>query len=266
MTDVVARREVFRSISSGLLRESEFEGILRTDADLLFPGFFFVPFKARVEGPTGGRKADFALIDHQYRRWWVVEVELSHHSFRGHVLPQVEALSAAVYGEAEAVHLARQDGALDLGRLRDMMLGESPRVLVIVDQPRSEWRSELRVAGALMLVVSVHRSPNGRAALVVDGEYPTVSREVLSVCRRNAILPRAFILESPGAIPVGEDGHVEILYRDRVTSWRRVDQADQSWLMPLTAADEIGVGSSRVEILKINGETLVFRETKTRRV
>jgi hypothetical protein len=52
----------------------------------------------------GSKKPDLALIDRDYRAWWVVEVELAHHSLHHHVLP--ETTSRAVWLAEAAKHKA----------------------------------------------------------------------------------------------------------------------------------------------------------------
>ena len=77
--------------------ESQYENLLLTNASLLFPGFHMIKFKPNVRSGTRTKQPDFALIEHNYRTWWVVEVELSHHSFKNHVLPQVEVFRTGDY-------------------------------------------------------------------------------------------------------------------------------------------------------------------------
>ena len=77
--------EWFDSISSGSYWEAEYENIINNYSEVLLPGYFFVAFKTLIQSEFDARKPDYALIDHQYREWWVVEFELAHHPLK-HVL------------------------------------------------------------------------------------------------------------------------------------------------------------------------------------
>src|SRR5688572_1513008 len=107
MARILYNDEWFDEIASHGHYEAEFEVVLLQEAQRLFPNYFLVDFKTPVvsESDADSRAADFALIHKTYRGWWVVEVELGHHSFEGHVLPQVRTLARAKYGAPEVEHL-----------------------------------------------------------------------------------------------------------------------------------------------------------------
>src|SRR5262249_45359134 len=140
--------------------ESEFEKVLRQEAERLFANYHLVPFKTLVfsEEDADAREADLALIHKSYRSWWVVEVELGHHSFNGHVLPQVRTLTRAKYGPAEAEFLCMRDPGLDRAKVLEMFKGSPPRVLVVVNSPVDGWAEELRPYGAKVVICQMFRS------------------------------------------------------------------------------------------------------------
>lgn len=130
---------MYDSVSSNSFYEFEYENVILDRASLLFPEYHAVPFKKRVESETGRAIADLALIERSYRKWWVVEIELSHHSLSGHVLPQVDILANANYGTDIAQYLASRSSDLDIGSLENMMRGSQPLVVVIVDRYLPDW-------------------------------------------------------------------------------------------------------------------------------
>lgn len=260
---IILRRDTrYDEAASASLLEQEYEQLLEGNAAALFPGFLFVPFKAQVYSDLGSRKADYALIDRQYRKWWVVEVELAHHPFNGHVLPQVEVLASASYGEREAEYLAGQHSELDGDRLRAMMLGDQPQVLVVVNQPSPTWESELRMLGAVLVSVALFRSQLNDYVLLVDGRLPRVSADVLTRCRRSSLMPRFWEVESPGALPIERSETAAIEYEGRQTSWRRIDSRDTVFLSPEGASDSLGSATTIVELVEIEGGRLEFRPPK----
>lgn len=101
MARVYSNKTWFDSVRSESWVEVEYERVVLANASILFPQWEAVPFKANVVGDDGTvKQPDIALIDRNYRRWCVVEVELSHHHFVNHVAPQVEAFRTAIIGTA----------------------------------------------------------------------------------------------------------------------------------------------------------------------
>ena len=149
MAKILLGDEWFDELASTSLYESEFETILFQEAARIFPEYYAVPFKSIVLSEDGDAKADFALIHRDYRSWWVVEAEMGHHSLEGHVLPQVRRLSRAIYPDAEAEYLCGQDSILDSARVREMIKGGHPRVLVVVNIPVPGWKEQLRPFNAV---------------------------------------------------------------------------------------------------------------------
>lgn len=211
--------------------EGDFESLLLAHASELYPQFWMVPFKKTVTSDYGNAQADLALIDHLYRAWWVVEVELSTHSLSGHVEPQVSCLATAEYGPDEASYLARKNAALDPRRLTAMMLGEQPRVLVLVNDAKPDWVTSLRRWDVLVGVVEVFRSQQNREILRVNGEHPHVLGDVLSLCHVDPLMPRCLVVESPGALGLDAGESATLFFEGDGSEWRRIDVANKVWLM-----------------------------------
>ena len=156
MARVLFNEVVFEELAPGSLLEAEFEGIVIDKGSAIFPGFYVVPFKRAVYSEDDCAKPDLALIEKNYRIWWVAEVELCNHSLEGHVLPQVRTLSRASYGEDEGKALCQKCPLLDQGRICDMLKGKQPRVLVIVDSERKDWVMPLRRHDAELVVLQIY--------------------------------------------------------------------------------------------------------------
>jgi len=228
-----ANGEWFDRVSPSATYEVDLENALLAHAAELYPGFHLVPFKRRVVSPFGGAIADLALIQKDYGRWWVVEVEIGDHPLEGHVVPQVEALANATYGPDEADCLYEKNRkTLDPSRTRDMMLGPMPHVLVIVNQHDPKWAEVLRPLGALVGVVEVFRSSANRAILQLHGEHPVASSEFVTLCEVDRTLQTALRVESPAALAVANQAVVSLRYRDGATQWTRIDAGKHVYLMP----------------------------------
>lgn len=223
--------EWYEPLAADSMFETDYESLLLDRAEDLYPSFHMVRFKRKVFSEYGNGVPDLALIDHEYRAWWVVEVELGSHSLSGHVESQVQVFSRAKYGQEDAAFLASNASHLDGAKLEQMMRGTQPRVLVIVNQARPEWTTWLRKYDALVGVAEMFRGRNNRIVLRVNGEHPEPLPNVLSRCTVDALLPRAFVVSSPANLPCDAQS-VDLEYQGAVSRWKRVEVRDRVWLVP----------------------------------
>ncbi len=252
--------EWYEPVSPAAIYEADFEELVIQNAARLFPEFHVVRFDLVVESYEATAKADLALIDHEYRGWWVVEVELAIHSLRGHVVPQVRTLANADYGLDSAVYLAKSSATLDLTKLTDMMKGAQPRVLVVVNGPCPGWRDPLAFYDAKLAVVELFRSTGNRTILRLNGYYPEVPRHIVSECYVDPTVRRLLVVESPAALPVSPGQTAEIQLAGAMTKWRRLDIANRVYLDPV-GPNPLLV-RRRYRLLKAEDGTLRFRDTR----
>lgn len=224
MPRVIYRANEFDRVASHSWREREYEDLVFHRGGDIFPRWITTRFTADVVLPGGPTKRpDLALIDVHYRQWWVVEVELQHHSLQGHVLPQVEVFAGGRYLESHAHWIADRNAHLDRERLLAMMLGEPPRVLVVVDSPSTRWEGELRDVGVDLAVVEPFRDRNGDYLLRVNGHHPEPPGEILSRCSRHSLLRRMWMVQSPAALPPADaDNMLAIDHDGAPARWRLV--------------------------------------------
>lgn len=250
MARLIVDTEQFSSLGSGAVFEKEFERVLVQESERLFPGFFCVPFTEPVNFKGVWKKPDLALIDKQYRIWWVVEVELSHHSLDGHIIPQIEVFTYGDYGSAHAEALIAKGPELEPEKVIDMVRGSDPKVLVVVNETCPDWVRPLQMFGAELAVVEVFRSDTRPPMFRVNGYDVRPPATTVTTCRLDPLLPRMLIVDTPALIPADEDGLVEINLRGASTRWRRIDTADRTWLTPERSSpipDEFD-GSIEIEI------------------
>lgn len=144
--------EWYEAIDGRSWYERDFESVVEAHAHALFPSCHVIPFKIAVESEHGRKVPDLALVDTAYREWSVVEIEMAHHSLRGHVIPQVEVFAQGAYGEEHVQHLTGRLGSPDPAVVADMIKGAQPRVLVVVNQETPSWAEPIRRAGGELLV------------------------------------------------------------------------------------------------------------------
>lgn len=234
MARLLVNDEWYDGLATNALYESEYEKLVQRHAPNLFAGWQYIPFKTSVASPSGIGRPDGALVDYEYRSWWVVEVELAHHSLEGHVLPQVEVFRTGNYEQSHADALAEHSD-LDQSLLREMVKGSPPRVLIVVNLPSPDWRKPLKARGSLLSVVEVFRSKANKYSLRLNGEQPLPPTDVVSVCRRHPLLSGMFVVESPAALIDTAGQFDEPIFIDldgQPTEWQRWATADEVFLRP----------------------------------
>jgi len=251
----------YETIRSQSWRERDYEALVMNQAPRLFPAWKCVEFKATIEGEDGVRKQpDLALIDHMYREWWVVEIELGNHDLYGHVIPQVDAFRTGSYGPEHASALHRNAADLDHARLQAMILGEPPNVLVIVDSPYTAWRSPLAERRVKLAVVEPFRSQGPEIALRLNGDQPEPHPTILSRCSRSPDLRRLWRVHSPASIP-DEIEQLRIEYEDTTTDWHVVRIHDA--VMMRADRGDVLAGATTVDLVRRDDGELAFRRVST---
>lgn len=262
MARILIADEWFDELASTSLYESEFETILFQEAARIFPEYHPVPFKCIVLSEDGDAKADFALIHKDYRSWWVVEAEMGHHSFNGHVLPQVRKLSRANYTETEAQYLCDQAPQLDCARIKEMIKGQQPRVLVVVNVPVPTWRDPLRPYSAVLAIFQIFRSQFNRHIYRINGDFPSENNEIISTCRCWD-LHRFLKIDSPTQLEIKRGETIVLQHETGALEFERVDIADSVLLHALR--DHPLKKNIVYEIVKQNDGTFAIQPSMARK-
>lgn len=258
MAKILHNGDWYVQLSTEALYEEEYERILLQHAENLFPSYKLLQFKKTVNSDTGAAKADFALVHKKYRDWWVVEAELGHHPYEGHVRPQIETLSRAYYGEDEARYLITTAPELDEERIFSMIKGHQPRVLVIVNIPKADWARDLKRYNALVTVLEVFRSSLNKYLYRLNGDQPPESTSQSSLC--SVDLARMLKLHSPGILPIRHGEKMMISFRNGITEWSRLDIQNAVYL---TSAKPVSLDrKSKYMLVGLEDESFALYESK----
>ena len=231
MAKVLHNGDWYEQLSTEALYEDEYERILVEQAGLLFPSYRLLRFKKTVHSDSSAAKADFALVHEKYRNWWVVEAELGHHPYEAHVRPQIETLSNAYYGEDVGDYLASMSPGMDAERIRSMVKGQQPRVLVIVNASRPDWAKDLKRYDALVTVLEVFRSTLNRYLYRLNGDQLPDSESQSSKCTLE--MARMLRLDSPGILAIQHGQKLMIHFRSGMAEWSRLDIKNAVYLTSL---------------------------------
>ena len=236
MGRILVNSDWYEPISSRSILERDFEQSIYRYADKLFPGYLCAPFKASVPSDFGTSQADMVLVDSEFRGWTIVEAELEHHSLSQHVEPQMRRLVNGLYGDihAEAIHRERPE--IDLSRLKGLVRNIEPDFLVVVPKETLEWRTTLANLGVRLAVVEIFSDHLGRRIVSYSGDAPEAWDEGrLTRLVRDPLLPRAFRVETPSALP--GDGEIALMHDGFRTTWRVVRARKTTYILPNGSLD-----------------------------
>ncbi len=234
MTDLIHKNEVYRLVAGASMYEDDFERRLLRHGGSLFPIGKLVLFKRDVCGDGRTCRGDLALIDHEYRRWWIIEVELGIHALGSHVEPQVRTLRDGRFDEGHVEALVTALPECDAARVATMVLaGEPPGVHVLVNEQKAGWAARLAQLDVTLGVVEVFRARSGREILRVTGDRLELASDMISRCNRHDGLPNALVVEAPGGLLVPPGDTVEVVVEGGTSLWKRIDAGNRVWLMPV---------------------------------
>ena len=246
----------FDPIAGSTMWEANYEQTILHHAPQLFPDFVCVPFKALIQSEYGNGKADLALIDREYRSWYVVEVELDSHSLGGHVEEQVQKFAAGTYTRRHAEALCRGSSKLDLDRASDMMLGHQPKVLVLVTGFKPSWAPRLAQYGGYVGVIEVFRDDLDNVVLRVNGDQPiALDSELLSECVVDTWANKVLKLNSPASFQGFTE--VDLLVEGTSTRWTIVRVSTDVWLVPAERAPATMTAGSHYQIRRTASDLLL---------
>lgn len=252
------RDQWFDEVDATRFYETELEAVILQNPGLLQVGAHLVPFKERVsDSRFNVHCPDLALIDPEYRFWWVIEVELTSHSLHNHVLPQVRTFSDGCYGPEHARALRRQNNNLDEIRLSEMLRGSPPQIVVIADRYLDEWHAELRQIGVHYAIFNVFRSAESADIMFFDGSLPSLKTEHISRAVPVNGIPRMLRLLSPGGIPGSDRSRLTVFFEGRLTVWMRVDIKNRCFITP---HEPLSLRRGKSYILENDEDRLVLRE------
>lgn len=207
----------YRARVPGSYSEADFEKVIFSHRETLFPDEHLVYFKADVRWGNEIRRADFALIDKQYRYWVVIEVELAHHDFQNHVFPQVEVLRNGEYSDRHSEALSSENHFLDRSKVENLVVGSNPQVWVIVDRPIDAWRNSLKALRVSLGVIEVYESGRASIALRVAGTRP--SMQVARVGTLTNLMGRVWKLEGFPEMRKFLGSEVAITFEENEWQW-----------------------------------------------
>ncbi|HZR86485.1 MAG TPA: hypothetical protein VFB02_06760 [Bradyrhizobium sp.] len=163
------KERLLRLVDPDAPTEAEFEQQVVRALSCFFPNHQCIVFTGgfRLDGEV--LRPDLALFPADYSHWFVVEVELTSHSFERHVLPQVRAFR---YGEPLDDCASQIAKALNISVPQaTTLVRHVPRnVAVVMNKREPTWEIALRSHSIQLLIVSAFSSEAGLDAVELDGD------------------------------------------------------------------------------------------------
>lgn len=239
MARIIRNSEVYNEVSLSLFRENEVQRAMASRAHLLFPGYIYSRFTARVHSPEHGYKIpDFALIEEGYRRWYVGEVELVKHSLFNHVIPQVQTFREAEYSDEHVNSVLKYTPGLDSKRLKLLFANTPPVVMVVANRLKPNWAEALHSNGALLSLFEIFRLDDTSEFIFrINGDNVDTFATHLSKCRILESFKQVIEVFTPSSIPFCDNEKIVVVYNGIESDWvfRIVDT--KGWLIPVRGSD-----------------------------
>ncbi|MFM8234244.1 MAG: hypothetical protein ACKN9J_04050 [Holophagaceae bacterium] len=170
-------------LSDGGSKYREFDGYEKqyqlkiiNNADILFPNYICVAAEPSISTgkDMGGevRKPDLFLIHKEYKKWYVAEVELSHHDLMGHVVNQIQVFHKGEYNKPDVIQCILNSDTknlLDHSQFANL-IKEVPQVCIIVDRVTKEWQSVLKKYDPTFIEVRFYSEFAKDMYIMIDGE------------------------------------------------------------------------------------------------
>ena len=151
--------------------EGEFESLFYSLAKDIFPDYYCLDFKIKIQSEYGNTIPDFALISKDYSKWIIGEIELITHNLSTHVLPQIEKFGSGEYDETLiAEKLCSKFNFLDKEQVRILLNDQTPEIFVIANELRDEWKYPLKLRSAKLFSLEVYSSAHKERIIHFCGE------------------------------------------------------------------------------------------------
>lgn len=222
-------KEWFYEINPISFTEKDFENTILSQIEHVYPNYIGVPFALTITNADDETaRPDIVLIRKDYQEWFVVEVELSTHSWDDHVEKQLRVFSTGVYDKNHVSdHLLKKNRTLDKIKLKKMLDEHYPKTMVIVNEKVVEWEKKVKNYNAILSVFQIYKGTGGCDVHRVAGETPIIVTDK-SHCKFTKGGSNILEVFSPEFISESQGSILEISYKGRVTKWVKKENKSKS--------------------------------------
>lgn len=231
MIDEYITREFrrYELIPPGSIYESQVQQIVAKHIPSIFPGYIGKVCEPYFATSAGDVKPDIVIIKNDLSSWGVVEVEIDHHSWSAHILPQLTKLSYAKSdGRSNKTILKSFTNEFKREDLLNLLI-KSPDAYLVTHGSSKEAESHLRVLDIQALDIQIHKHPPGDYVLQVLDRRDDFEQSGFVVRRAKSPIFRNFWIADSSSldIPATLEGQIRIMFGSSTALWA-FDQSGNS--------------------------------------
>lgn len=235
--------------------------IIISESSSLFPSHYVSRFDLALGQHFGDAAyVDIALVEKDFEAWYLLFVEPTINADLDSLAARIETVNSHPFGIREARELATQIDELALDEAR-VLVHDSPRLLVVTDNPRQNWDAELKSRNVIADVMTIEPFRcAGKFVIRLNGEAPSeFEGNVIGVCVFHPVVPNCLVVDwtRPNAIP--PLGVVNLKYGGDCTEWDLV-QSSSTWQLQPTGPFPL-LDSPPFEIVQAPDKSLSIRKS-----
>lgn len=212
--------EWYDEIDADSFYEKHFEQTFLSKISEVYPDFVGVPFGLTITSDDAETSApDLAIIKSDYKEWFIIEVEMGRHSWDNHVEKQVRVFTKGIYEKKRiAKYINEKNPALDINKLETMVDLYPPKVMVIVNEDKPDWKKQAKKYDALISVFQIYKGLNGLELYRIEGDTPYIYRDK-SHCAFLKSMSNTLEVYTPTFITEAHNDKIDIIFKGRKTKW-----------------------------------------------
>ncbi len=208
--------------------EEDLERSIIQNLEIIFPAYKAFLFKKTLidaTNPNQKNKPDLAMVKDDYSEWYIIEVELGKHQ-KSHVVDQLRTFYNCNYNNDHADYMFTQRPDLNLQRLKQMVAANPPELMVIVNEPKPDWETDLKALNCKACVYQIYHDFNGNTIHRLNGEHPYIKIDFCH-CRYQKTAPYTIeVLDNLGMLDshgISNGSSFDIEYNGKIFKWTRQD-------------------------------------------
>lgn len=157
-------------------KEEDLERVIIQNLEIIFPHFKALPFKKKLFDSARNKSntPDLVMIKADYSEWYIIEVELGKHD-KKHVLEQIETFYNCSYTDDHASYIFnKRRRGFNLNSLKTLIATQSPKLMVIVNEPKDDWKEDLKSFRCMTCIFQIYQDFEGKALYRLNGEHPYI--------------------------------------------------------------------------------------------
>jgi hypothetical protein len=241
--------------------EGDLERTITHYIEIIFPDYIVFPFKQSLSNLITGKSsaADLGMVRKDYKEWYIIEVELGRHS-KKEVLEQIHTFRHFTPTLSHSDYIFQKRNNFDKVKLETLITSVSPKLMVIVNENKEDWKPELKKLDCKMCVFQIYNDFENRKLYRLEGEYPIVYTSFCN-CKYEKTLPYTIkILNNKELFSkhnVKSGDYLDIVFEGKKYKWKREDFGTDIFLTCESTTPPLDPISQRYKLNYYSTKTIV---------